>query len=168
MDLLAPRKGRVTVIRVKTMIEPLLIHQVQADSRVLANVTVKLKDGSIADSTKINDEPTWLIMGDGSFSKAFEEYMLDAKVEDVLTFELDAIDAFGESQPNNIHFMDLTQFPQDIKLEKGAIVSFEQPNGEPLPGIIREIQGASVKVDFNHPLAGETVVFEIEIKKIAA
>jgi len=142
--------------------------QVQAESRVLADVTVKLKDGSIADSTKVSGEPTWLVMGDGSFSQAFESFMIGAEVADTLTFELEAKDAFGEAEPNSIHFMDLMQFPQDIKLEKGSIVSFEQPNGEPLPGIIREIQGTSVKVDFNHPLAGEVIVFEIEIKKIAA
>ncbi len=145
-----------------------MTNQIKADSRILADVTVKLKDGSVADSTKVRGEPTWLVMGDGSFSDAFEEFMMGAEAADTLTFELEAKDAFGESEPNSIHFMDLMQFPQDIKLEKGAIVSFEQPNGEPLPGIIREIQGTSVKVDFNHPLAGEAVVFEIEIKKIAA
>jgi len=150
------------------MVEKNIIKRVQADSRVLADVTIKLKDGSVADSTKVNGKPTWLIMGDGSFSEAFEGFLLGAEVDDSLTFELGAKDAFGESQADSIHFMDLSQFPQDIKLEKGAIVSFEQPNGKPLPGIIREIQGASVKVDFNHPLAGETVIFEIEIKKIAA
>jgi FKBP-type peptidyl-prolyl cis-trans isomerase SlpA len=141
--------------------------QVQANSRVLAHVTVKLKDGSIADSTKLNNKPTWLIMGDGSFSPAFEDYLIGSSVGDQLTFELEACDAFGESEPNNIHFMDITQFPQDIKLEKGAIVTFEQPNGGSIPGIIREIQASSVKVDFNHPLAGEAVVFEVEIEKVS-
>lgn len=145
-----------------------MTNRVQANSRVLADVTVKLKDGSIADSTKVSGKPTWLIMGDGSFSQAFEDYLMDAEVDQVLTFELTAIDAFGESQPDNIHFMDISQFPQDIKIEQGAIISFEQKNGEHLPGIIREVQASSVKVDFNHPLAGENVVFEIEIKQIAA
>lgn len=139
---------------------------VENHSRVLADVTIKLKDGSIADSTKVNGKPTWLVMGDGSFSEAFESYLLDARVDDVVTFELEAADAFGISIPDNIHFMDVTEFPQDIQLEKGAIVSFVQPSGGEIPGIIREIQGTSVKVDFNHPLAGEDIVFEIQIKQI--
>ncbi len=143
-----------------------MTEQVQSNSRVLAHITVKLKDGSIADSTKLNDKPSWLVMGDGSFSSAFESNLLDATVGDQLTFELEAKEAFGESQPDQIHFMDIDRFPQDIKLEKGAIVSFEQPNGGALPGIIREVQASSVKVDFNHPLAGKDVVFEIEIKQI--
>lgn len=138
------------------------------NSRVLADVTIKLKDGSIADSTKVSGKPSWLVLGDGSFSDAFEAFLLGSKVGDELTFELEPKDAFGESQPDSIHFMDLSQFPQDIKLEKGTIIGFEQPNGSQLPGIIREVQGGSVKVDFNHPLAGETIVFEIEIKQISA
>ncbi|TQV76827.1 FKBP-type peptidyl-prolyl cis-trans isomerase [Aliikangiella marina] len=141
---------------------------VTSSSRVLADVTIKLKDGSVADSTKVSGKPSWLVMGDGSFSDAFEDYLLGAKVNDTLTFELPAKDAFGESIPDNIHFMDISQFPQDVKLEKGAIVGFESADGGQIPGIIREIQASSVKVDFNHPLAGEDIVFEVEIKQIAA
>ncbi|MCW8879174.1 MAG: FKBP-type peptidyl-prolyl cis-trans isomerase [Kangiellaceae bacterium] len=138
------------------------------NSRVLADVTIKLKDGSIADSTKVSGKPSWLVLGNGSFSEAFELYLIGRSVGDELTFELEPKDAFGESQPDSIHFMDISQFPQDIELEKGVIIGFEQPGGGQLPGIIREVQGGSVKVDFNHPLAGETVIFEIEIKQISA
>ncbi|MET1253537.1 FKBP-type peptidyl-prolyl cis-trans isomerase [Aliikangiella maris] len=141
---------------------------VGSNSRVLADITVKLMDGSIADSTKVSGKPSWMIMGDGSFSEAFEAYLIGAQVNDVLTFELPAKDAFGELEPDNIHFMDISMFPQDISIEKGTILSFTQANGMELPGIIREIEANSVKVDFNHPLAGEDVVFEIEIKRIAA
>ena len=43
--------------------------------RVLADVTIKLKDGSIADSTKVSGKPSWLVLGNGSFSEAFEQYL---------------------------------------------------------------------------------------------
>lgn len=139
---------------------------IQSDSRVLADVTVKLKDGSIADSTKISGKPSWLILGDGSFSTAFEEYLIDKQAGDNLVFELEANDAFGLSNPDQIHFMDISQFPQDIELKEGAIIAFDQPDGGQIPGVIRSFDGGSVKVDFNHPLAGETVIFEIEIKQV--
>lgn len=140
--------------------------KVKANSRVLAHITIKLADGSVADSTKVSGEPSWLIMGDGSFSQAFEANMLGAKIGETRSFELAAKDAFGDIQPDNIHFMEISEFPQDIKLEPGAIVAFQQPNGETLPGIIRQLEGGSVKVDFNHPLAGKNVIFEIEVKQI--
>ena len=139
---------------------------VEKTSRVLADITVKLKDGSIADSTKVTGKPSWLVMGDGSFSDAFEDYLLDKDEGDNLVFELEPVDAFGESNPDLIQFMDLSVFPQDIEITIGSIIGFEQPSGGELPGIIRSVEGSSVKVDFNHPLAGETVIFEIEIKKI--
>ncbi|MDQ7049218.1 MAG: FKBP-type peptidyl-prolyl cis-trans isomerase [Enterobacterales bacterium] len=142
------------------------IVQVQATSRVLADITVKLKDGSLADSTKVSGKPSWLIMGDGSFSAAFEAQLMQREVGEQLVFELSAADAFGSSNPDAVDFMDISQFPQDIELKVGAIIGFEQANGNQLPGIIRSIEGASVKVDFNHPLAGEDVIFEIEIKQI--
>ena len=136
------------------------------NSRVLADVTIKLKDGSIADSTKVSGKPSWLVLGDGSFSSAFEEFLFDKQVGDNLVFELAAEDAFGKSNPDQIHFMDISQFPQDIDLKEGAIVAFDQPDGSQIPGVIRHVEGGSVKVDFNHPLAGETVIFEIEIKQV--
>jgi FKBP-type peptidyl-prolyl cis-trans isomerase SlpA len=79
---------------------------------------------------------------------------------------LQAEDAFGEPQPNLIQFMEIHQFPADIKLEEGVVIAFEQPDGSQLPGIIREVQGHSVKVDFNHPLAGQEITFDIEILSI--
>ena len=152
----------------QTNLESKLIDQgyIRKDSRVLADITIKLKDGSIADSTKIGGKPSWLVMGDGSFSDAFEEYLLDKQAGENLVFELCAEDAFGTSNPDNIHFMDISQFPQDIELKEGAIIAFDQPNGQKLPGVIRNVDGGSVKVDFNHPLAGETIIFEIEIKQV--
>ncbi len=139
---------------------------INKDSRILAHITIKLKDGSIADSTKPSGKPSWLIMGDGSFSPAFEDYLIGKQAGDNLVFELEATDAFGLSNPDQIHFMDITQFPQDIELKEGAIIAFDQPDGGQLPGVIRNVDGGSTKVDFNHPLAGETIIFELEIKQI--
>lgn len=139
---------------------------VEKNSRVLADVTVKLMNGSIADSTKVNGKPSWLVMGDGSFSPAFENELFEKQAGDNLTFELEAEDAFGKANPDLIQFMDISQFPNDLELKEGAIIAFDQPSGGQLPGLIRQVHGSSVKVDFNHPLAGEKVVFEIEIKQV--
>jgi FKBP-type peptidyl-prolyl cis-trans isomerase SlpA len=139
---------------------------VEKHSRVLADVTVKLMNGLIADSTKVNGKPSWLVMGDGSFSSAFENELLGKQAGDNLVFELEAEEAFGKANPDLIQFMDISQFPNDLELKKGAIIAFDQPSGGQLPGLIRQVEGSSVKVDFNHPLAGEKVVFEIEIKQV--
>ncbi len=136
------------------------------DSRVLAHITAKLKDGSIADSTKVSGDPSWMVLGDGHFSEAFEAYLIGKTAGDNLQFELEAEDAFGISNPDQIHFMDISQFPQDIELKVGAIISFSQPDGSQVPGVIRNQEGSSVTVDFNHPLVGQDVIFEIEVQQV--
>ena len=139
---------------------------IEKNSRVLADVTVKLTDGTIADSTKVSGKPSWLVLGDGSFSPAFESQLMEREAGENLVFELEANDAFGDSNPDLIQFMDISQFPQDLELKNGAIIAFDQPDGGQMPGVIREVQGGSVKVDFNHPLAGESIIFEIQIKQV--
>ena len=54
----------------------------------------------------------------------------------------------------------------DLELKEGVIIAFDQPSGGQVPGVIRKVEGGSVTVDFNHQLAGESVVFEIEIKQV--
>jgi FKBP-type peptidyl-prolyl cis-trans isomerase SlpA len=139
---------------------------VAAGSLVFAHMTLLLPDGSVADSTRSTGKPSVIRLGDGSVSEALEASLIGKLVGDRVKVTLQAEDAFGEPQPNLIQFMEIHQFPADIKLEEGVVIAFEQPDGSQLPGIIREVQGHSVKVDFNHPLAGQEITFDIEILSI--
>lgn len=138
---------------------------VQQDSSILVHITMKLSDGSAADSTKVNNKPAKIIMGDNSISKAFESQLLGMATGESKEFTLEAVDAFGESNPDNIHYMDKDKFSAEVPAEVGNIITFSQPGGE-LPGIITEVSGNSVTVDFNHPLAGQAVTFVIDIVEI--
>ena len=79
---------------------------------------------------------------------------------------MEAADAFGEPNPNNVHYMDRSRFGADLSIDEGMILAFSQPDGSEIPGIIRSVAGDSVTVDFNHPLAGKALTFEIEMVKI--
>lgn len=139
---------------------------VEQDSLVYTHMTLKLGDGSVADSSRANGKPSVIEMGSDAISPAMESELLGLRVGDSKSFTLSAEDAFGESDPNLIQFMDLHQFPSDIELKEGAVLAFEQPNGSSIPGIISEIQGHSVKVDFNHPLAGQQITFDVEVLSV--
>ncbi len=139
---------------------------VQAGERVLLHLSVLLDDGSIADSTKALGKPALLQLGDGSLSNAMEQQLVGLGAGDNKKFRLSADDSFGESNVELIQFMNRYQFSESLDLEEGKLIQFDQANGEPMVGIIREIQGDSVKVDFNHPLAGEAITFEIEVIKV--
>ena len=139
--------------------------KIQADSSILVHITMKLSDGSAADSTKVNNKPAKIIMGDNSISAAFEAQLLGMSAGSSKEFTLAAADAFGESNPDNIHYMDIDKFSAEVPAKVGNIITFTQPGGE-LPGMIKAVNGSSVTVDFNHPLAGQTVTFIIDLIEI--
>lgn len=136
---------------------------INATSEVIMHFDLKLEDGSAADSTRVNKKPAKLVMGDGSLTPNFEACLLGLQKGEKKSFTLAPEDAFGQPNPDNIHHMDRTRFSSELSLTEGVIVAFSQPDGSEVPGIIRSVAGDSVTVDFNHPLAGQTVIFDVEI-----
>jgi len=139
---------------------------IDKNSTIAAHITMKLSDGSAADSTKVNNKPAKIQLGDSSISPAFEAQLVGLSKGDKKEFTLEAKDAFGDTNPDNIHYVDKSRFSHDAPAEIGNIITFTQPGGVELPGMVKEISGDSVTVDFNHPLAGQTVTFEIEVVDI--
>jgi len=139
---------------------------VSEKSRIITHITMKLADGSAADSTKVNNKPAIINMGDNSISPAFEQQLLGLKAGESKEFTLEAKDAFGEPNPDNVHYVDVSRFSPDAPAKVGNIITFTQPGGIELPGMITEVSGSSVTVDFNHPLAGQTVTFLIDIVEV--
>ena len=102
-------------------------------------------------------------MGDGSLSENFEACLLGLEAGTEKSIELKAQDAFGMPNPDHIHYMDRAKFVGDSEVEVGTIMAFSGPDGMEIPGIITDIAGDSVTVDFNHPLAGQDVTFDVNI-----
>ncbi|MBE7215627.1 FKBP-type peptidyl-prolyl cis-trans isomerase [Shewanella benthica] len=133
---------------------------------ILCHMNIVLEDGSTADNTKASGKPARLNIGDESLSPAFEAQINSLEEGDTHSFTLEAVDAFGESNPDAIHYMDRSKFPGDMELEPGVIVSFAGPGGSEIPGVVREVAGDSVTVDLNHPLAGQVLTFELEVIQV--
>ncbi|HEY7867557.1 MAG TPA: FKBP-type peptidyl-prolyl cis-trans isomerase [Psychromonas sp.] len=136
------------------------------ESEVVMHFSIRLTDGSAVDSTKVANKPAKFVMGDGSLTPGFEACLLGLQVGQSETFTLPPESAFGLPNPDNIHHLELSKFSSDVPAEIGTIISFTQPNGEEIPGIIRDIVADSVTVDFNHPLAGQTVTFEVDVLEV--
>lgn len=134
---------------------------------VVMHFTIKLSDGSVADSTKVSGKPAKFRMGDGNLTENFEACLVGLREGDNREFELTPENAFGEPNPDNIYYVDATKFSADTKPEVGAIIAFTQPDGTDLPGIVRAVEGQSVTIDFNHPLAGQTLTFAVEIISVS-
>ena len=74
--------------------------------------------------------------------------------------------SFGYPDEEAIHTLDRSEFNPDMPLQEGLILEFSTPAGDTLPGTILEFDDESVKVDFNHPLAGQTVRYTVRIVDI--
>lgn len=140
-------------------------NQIVKNSSILAHITMKLSDGSAADSTKVNNKPAKVNLGDNSLSPAFEAQLLGLTEGQSKEFTLVAKDAFGDVNPDNIHYLERSKFSSDTPAEVGSIITFSQPGGD-IPGIIREVNDLSVTVDFNHPLAGQDITFAVDVVEV--
>ncbi|MEN5016834.1 FKBP-type peptidyl-prolyl cis-trans isomerase [Erwinia sp. Eh17-17] len=139
---------------------------VQRDSAVLVHFTLKLADGSTAESTRSNGKPALFCLGDGSLSEGLESHLIGLKAGDKCAFALEAEDAFGGISPDLVQYFSRRDFVEAGEPEIGAIMLFSGMDGNEMPGVIREISGDSITVDFNHPLAGQTIHFDVEVLEI--
>jgi len=137
-----------------------------ANSRVTLHFSLAMDDGAMVDST-FDREPASFEMGDGSLMPGFEAKLPGLKKGDSRTFILSPAEAFGELNPESIHELEARQF-KGMELEEGLVVSFDGAGKQAMPGVVRAVNGDKVKVDFNHPLAGKTIHFAVEIIEVQA
>ncbi|MCC7516060.1 MAG: peptidylprolyl isomerase, partial [Pseudomonadales bacterium] len=75
---------------------------------------------------------------------------------------------FGVRREENLKRVPRERFANDIALTEGLVVSFGAAEGGELPGIVHRLMGEMVEVDFNHPLAGRDLVFDVAIVAVEA
>ncbi|MGK3142908.1 FKBP-type peptidyl-prolyl cis-trans isomerase [Pantoea sp. C2G6] len=143
-----------------------MTESVQRDSAVLVHFTLKLEDGSTAESTRANGKPALFRLGDGSLSAALEQALLGLKAGETRQFTLAPEEAFGGVSPDLIQYFSRRDFIDAGEPEVGAIMLFSGMGGSEMPGVIREVSGDSITVDFNHPLAGHRIQFDVEVLEI--
>jgi peptidylprolyl isomerase len=88
-------------------------------------------------------------------------------VGDSTTVKIPANEAYGEVNDELILNVEKDRLPKDIEPEIGMQLQVQQPSGEPVPVIVKEVTPDVVKLDANHPLAGKDLIFEIEVVDIA-
>jgi len=136
--------------------------RVGADTRVTLHFAVRLLDGTEMDST-FGGAPASFVWGDESLLPGFEKALRGLKAGDKRSVFMSADKAFGAHNPDNIQHFQRKEFADGMTLEPGVVVSFKDASGAELPGVVAEVDGDWVKVDFNHPLAGRDLTFEVEI-----
>ncbi|MBC3214818.1 FKBP-type peptidyl-prolyl cis-trans isomerase [Serratia fonticola] len=140
--------------------------QVNGNSAVLVHFTLKLADGTTAESTQGNGKPALFRLGDGSLSAPLEQHLIGLRAGDKCAFTLQPEAAFGAENLDLIQFFSRRDFNETGVPDVGTIMLFTAIDGSEMPGVVREVAEDSITVDFNHPLAGHPVTFDIEVLEI--
>lgn len=136
--------------------------KITTESQVTLHFELALADGEIVDSN-FDTRPATFIMGDENLPASFEQCLLGLEPGATERFEIAPEDAFGLHREDNIQSFRRHQFGADYPLEPGVVVSFADAAGAELPGVVLSLDGDYVRVDFNHPLAGKTLHFRVQI-----
>lgn len=138
---------------------------VQANSRIRWHYQLYLADGYLVETSE-SPQGDILQLGAGEFHANIEAALVGLPVGEPIRLVLMASEAFGLPDPEALQTLPLSDFPTDMSLEIGQIISFALPSGQEIPGKIQHIGTDSVQVDFNHPLAGHNLRFELEILEV--
>ncbi len=136
--------------------------KVGPDTQVTLHFALKLEDGSVVDST-FDRKPATFTVGDGSLLKGFEESLFGMAAGEKNAMIVKPEQGFGQHNPNNIQQMPRDQFSDDVELVEGLMLSFADAQKAELPGVVASFDDKVVNVDFNHPLAGRDILFDVEI-----
>ncbi len=139
---------------------------VQYGNTVSLRYAIRLRGGDDIISNFDEAEADTLTLGDGTLTPALEQWLTGLKPGERHVFLLDPWQAFGARDEQLIQTLLPGDIPAEMKLAPDTLVEFALPNGQTLPGHVLEINASGVKVDFNHPLAGCPIEFEVEIERI--
>jgi FKBP-type peptidyl-prolyl cis-trans isomerase SlpA len=140
---------------------------VSEGTRVYVNFSLSLEDGSEIDSN-FNTDAVDFAIGDGSLLPGFERLLFGMSAGERQIFSVEPEHAFGMPNDSNVQEVGRDQFDEDVELEIGLVFSFADAAGGELPGLIIAFDERWVTVDFNHPLAGRTILFDVMVHRVEA
>ena len=141
------------------------MQQAQQGDKVKVHYHGTLRSGETFDSSE-GREPLEFTVGSGQVIKGFDEGVKGMSVGEKKTVEIPVGDAYGEKSQDLIIEFPKEQFPADMTPEIGQQLMMSNGSGQSFPVIIKEVKEDSVLLDANHPLAGQELVFDIELVEI--
>ncbi len=129
---------------------------------VTLHLEVRFQDGFVALST-LGEEPLTCTIGDGTLTAELESTLMGLAVGSDTHIIGQGSELFSPYDASNIHWMDRSEFPPDITPARGLVVGFETPGGHETSGVILEVEAQRVRVDFNHPFAGQSVTVRVRV-----
>lgn len=130
---------------------------------VKVNYTGKLSDGTVFDSS-LNREPIEFSIGNNQVIYGFEQAVIGKEIGDKVTVNIKSEEAYGNIREDLFIRFENSQLPGEVFLGQSLLAKDE--SGFNVSVVVKEINEDHIIVDANHPLAGENLIFDIEIMNI--
>ena len=141
------------------------MQQVQSGDKVKVHYRGTLKTGETFDSSQ-GGEPLEFTVGSGQVIKGFDEGVKGMQRGEKKTVEIPVGDAYGEKNNEMIFEFPKEQFPNDMNPEVGQQLMMSNGPAQSFPVTITEIKENFILLDANHPLAGQDLIFDLEVVEI--
>jgi len=141
------------------------MQQVKEGDLVRVHYTGKLVNGEQFDSSA-GREPLEFTVGAGQMIRGFDAALPGMNIGDKKTINIPAADAYGEKDPNAVIRFPKENVPADMKIEPGMQLTLSNQEGQPFPVVVTAVEDDVIVLDANHFLAGQELVFDIELVEI--
>ena len=128
--------------------------------------TGTMDDGEEFDSCDPSS-PLEFQTGSGQLIKGFEDAVMGMALNEKKKFTIQPEDAYGLRDEDSVHEFPRTELPEGVDPKVGDSVAFSTPEGQQIPARLVKMDDTNLTFDMNHPLAGETLTFKIEVVGIS-
>ena len=132
---------------------------------VKVHYTAKLNDGMVFGSS-VDREPLQLTIGKGQVIPGVEQAVVGMNPGESKTFKIPPEQAYGLYREEMVVEVGRNQLPSDLELEVGKQLKMRQQDGQKTVVTVVDVSDSSVKLDANHPLAGEELTFDLQLVEI--
>jgi FKBP-type peptidyl-prolyl cis-trans isomerase SlyD len=141
--------------------------QIAKDSVVTIEYRLHLGDGKIIDESEPGD-PLVYLHGYEEIVPGLERALEGKKAGESLKVVVEPKDGYGEYDPDGVEEVPREDFPPDMELEAGGIVSATDEDGDDVEFLVKEVRPKTVVIDFNDPMAGKTLHFDVTVREVRA
>jgi peptidylprolyl isomerase len=139
--------------------------KVETGKSVQVHYTGTLESGEVFDSSQ-GREPLKVTIGQGQLISGFEDSLMGMGLNEKKTFTLEPESAYGERDESAVRQFPRKDLPRDLQVSQGQMLGLKMPDGQQIPAKVAQLSDETITLDLNHPLAGESLTFEIEVVAI--
>ncbi len=129
---------------------------------IQVHYTGTLETGEVFDSSEGRD-PLQVTIGQGQLISGFENALIGMALNEKKKFTIAPEQAYGERNEEAVRSFPRKELPPDMQVEEGQMLALSTPEGQEIPAKVAQVDDEAITLDLNHPLAGESLTFEIEV-----